>query len=134
VRESGAFLLGEEYRGRRNVKRFIFYDDLDPDCLGGGFIQFSSSGYGVLWRLCRETGQKVVGDIHTHPHVPRQSQLDRDHPMIGLSGHIAIIVPDFALRQPAAEELGVYEYLGDHRWRDFSGGAAGRFLYIGFWG
>jgi proteasome lid subunit RPN8/RPN11 len=133
VRESGAFLLGNVVRGRRAVRRFVYYDDLDPTCLAQGLIRFAGSAYGELWRVCRETGQTVLADVHSHPGIARQSCLDRTNPMIGRPGHVAIIVPDFAQRLPAIEDLGVYVYLGDHRWRDTSGAAASRFFYMGLW-
>jgi hypothetical protein len=51
--------------------------------------------------------------------------------MIGNPGHIAIIVPDFAEREVKLEELGIYEYLGNHRWKTRSGRAARKFFNIG---
>ena len=132
--ESGAFLLGLERGGRREVRRFVYYDDLDPHCLDTGIVIFDGAGYAPLWQFCRETGLTVVADVHTHPCMARQSPADRDHPMVATRGHVAIIIPDFAQRMPAAEELGIYEYLGAHRWRDYSGTSAHRFFYTGFWG
>ncbi len=133
-RESGAFLLGERDGQRRNIKRFVYYDDLDPSCLGTGIVVFNGAGYGPLWALCRSTGLTVVGDVHTHPGQARQSAIDRENPMIGVSGHIALIVPELARRSAGSAEFGIYEYLGDHRWREYREKAAARFFYIGFWG
>jgi proteasome lid subunit RPN8/RPN11 len=130
--ESGAFLLGRERGGGREVRRFAYYDDLDPHCLDTGIVIFDGAGYGPLWQLCRETGLIVVADVHTHPCLAHQSPADRDHPMIATRGHIAIIIPNFAQRTPSAGELGIYEYLRAHRWRDHSGTNAHRFFYIGF--
>lgn len=134
-RESGAFLLGRHYGFRRTVERFVFYDDLDPHCLDQGIVVFDGAGFGPLWALCRETGLRVVADVHSHGsgHA-RQSSLDRDNPMVAHAGHVALIVPDFARRVVAPAQLGVYEYLGEHRWRDQSGPGAGRFFYLGMWG
>ncbi len=64
----------------------------------------------------------------------RQSGADRDHPMIATPGHIALIVPGFAQSLVGARELGVYEYLGGHRWQCYDGKATDRFFYIGIWG
>ncbi len=133
-RESGAFLLGDLDGERRAVERFVFYDDLDPRCLDTGIVVFDGSKYPLLWRLCRETGLKVVADVHTHPGPARQSASDRANPMIAKPGHVALIVPDLARRAVGASELGVYEYEGDHRWRDHSGHEAGKFFYVGIWG
>ncbi len=134
-RESGAFLLGRlakaRGRERRHVTRFAYYDDLDPHCLDTGIVVFDGVGYGPLWALCRETGLTVVADVHTHPGMARQSDADRRHPMIAKAGHVAVIVPDFAHGDPRGERLGVYEYDGAHRWRDYSGAAAHRFFHIG---
>lgn len=133
-RESGAFLLGRQRGARRAVERFVYYDDLDPQCLDTGIVVFDGAGYGPLWALCRETGLRVVADVHTHGCAPRQSPLDGDNPMVATPGHIALIVPDFAQRVVGPAELGVYEYQGEHRWRDHSGCQAGRFFYVGMWG
>lgn len=132
--ESGAFLLGSRCGEQRTIKRFIYYDDLDPNCLDTGIVIFDGTGYGPLWQLCRATGLSVVADIHTHPGLARQSPADRQHPMVAVSGHIALIVPEFAQRLVHSAELGIYEYRGEHRWLDHSGPEAGRFFYIGVWG
>lgn len=133
-RESGAFLLGNRNGDRREISRFIFYDDLDPRSLETGIVVFDGAGYGPLWRMCRETGLQVVADIHTHPGVARQSYADRDNPMVAERGHLALIVPEFARRWVGASDLGIYEYEGDHRWRDRTGKKASKFFYIGMWG
>lgn len=133
-RESGAFLLGRRAGDRRTIERFVYYDDLDPRSLDTGVVVFDGAGFPALWQLCREAGLEVVADVHTHPGVPRQSGTDRANPMIAQAGHIALIVPNFArcAYRPAA--LGIYEYAGEHRWRDRGGRAAGRYFYIGMWG
>jgi hypothetical protein len=132
--ESGAFLLGRQYGRRRVVERFVYYDDLDPHALDTGIVIFDGSGFGPLWSLCRQSGLKVVADVHTHGPVARQSPEDRDNPMIAQPGHIALIVPELARHVVGATALGVYEYQGEHRWHDYSGPRAGRFFYIGVWG
>ncbi len=132
--ESGAFLLGYRDGLRRRVVRFAYYDDFDPACLDSGIIVFDGAGFGPLWQLCRETGLDVLADLHTHggSGPARQSPLDRDNPMIAQPGHVALIVPNFAT-DFRMRDIGVYEYLGSHRWRDYSGGKAGRFFYTGVW-
>lgn len=133
-RESGAFLLGYHDGERRVVKRFVYYDDLDPHCLDTGIVVFDGTGYPPLWQLCRETGLRVLADVHTHPGPATQSPTDRANPMLARPGHVALIVPNLAQRKVGSSELGVYEYEGNHNWRDYSGKRAGTFLYIGFWG
>lgn len=132
--ESGAFLIGQTFGQRRRVEGIAYYDDLDADSLKTGIVVFDGRGYGPLWELCRKTGRTVVADVHTHPGVARQSDLDRDNPMIATAGHVAIIVPSFAQERVHLDDLGIYEYQGAHRWRDLSGPRANRYFYVGFWG
>jgi proteasome lid subunit RPN8/RPN11 len=132
--ESGAFLLGHREKKHRSIIRFVYYDDLDPHSLDSGIVIFDGAGYSPLWKLCAETGLTVVADIHVHPGAAQQSNSDRQNPMIATTGHIALIVPDFAVRIFSPNELGIYEYEGEHCWRDRSGERADRFFYIGFWG
>lgn len=133
-RESGAFLLGKQYGKRRMITGFAFYDDLDPHCLDTGIVMFDGAYYSRLWQLCREKGQEVIADVHTHPGQARQSPDDRAHPMIAKAGHIALIVPGFAQHTVRMSELGIYEYKGNHCWQNHSGQAASKFFYIGLWG
>jgi proteasome lid subunit RPN8/RPN11 len=133
-RESGAFLLGRHHQGWRMIRGFICYDDLDPHCLDSGIVVFDGAGYGPLWQHCRKTRLEVVADVHTHGGLGQQSAADRDHPMIALPGHVALIVPGFAQRPVGVDELGVYEYQGDHHWKEYDGRSACRFFYIGLWG
>lgn len=98
VHESGAFLLGYKEGSRRRIVQFAYYDDLDPHSLDTGIVIFDGSGYGPLWQFCRETGLSVVADVHVHGGAARQSNADRDNPMIALPGHIAIILPELAKR------------------------------------
>jgi len=133
-RESGAFLLGNEKNGVRQIRRFIYYNDLDPHCLDQGYVRFNGTAYGQLWKICEASNLRVVGDIHTHPGVAFQSSSDRQNPMIAIKGHIALIVPHFASQIARPEELGIYEYLGEHRWKNHSGKNAAVLFYIGIWG
>jgi proteasome lid subunit RPN8/RPN11 len=111
-----------------------YYDDLDPHSLDTGIVVFDGVGYGPLWQQCRDEGLTVVADVHTHPGRPGQSDSDRKNPMIAKRGHIALIVPKFAERTFMPSEIGVYEYEGEHRWRDLSGSRVGQTFYVGYWG
>jgi hypothetical protein len=133
VHESGAFLLGVHEGERRQIKRFAYYDDLDPNSLETGIVVFDGSGYGPLWRLCRDTGLAVVADIHVHGGAALQSTSDRENPMIAQPGHIALILPAFVQRIFWARELGIYQYQGNHQWRELLGEKGNKFFYIGFW-
>lgn len=134
IRESGAFLLGKNEKGVRRILRFVYYDDLDPHCLDTGIVVFDGSGFGPLWQLCRETGMSVIADVHTHPGAPIQSGADRDNPMIALQGHIALIIPNFAIQVVQPLQLGIYEYEGSHKWINRSNRKANMYFYVGFWG
>jgi proteasome lid subunit RPN8/RPN11 len=117
-RESGAFLLGPEDSAAGIVTSFICYDDLDPDALSGA-ISFHAVGYAALWQHCREKNLQVLADVHTHPgHGVGQSSIDQRNPMIPVKGHTAMIVPNFARTSLwSLSAVGVYEYLGDFKWR-----------------
>ena len=132
--ESGAFLLGQRDGVRGRVLQFAYYDDFDPTCLDSGIVVFDGAGFGPLWQFCRQSGLEVLADLHTHKGTgrARQSPLDRANPMIAQPGHIALIVPNFGASF-RFRDVGVYEYLGSHRWRDHSGARAGRFFYTGVW-
>jgi len=133
VHESGAFLLGVHEGERRRITRFAYYDDFDPNSLDTGIVVFDGSGYGPLWQLCRETGLGVVADVHVHGGAALQSTADRENPMIAQPGHIALILPSFAQRVFWSDELGIYEYEGNHKWTEWPGRKGEEFFYIGFW-
>lgn len=119
-RESGAFLLGTHRGSVSKARGHVCYDDLDPKSLDTGIVRIGGSGFKKLWRECKARGLCVVADVHSHPRSwVGQSESDRTNPMISEVGHVAFIVPDFA-RQLCIffRGVGVYEYLGKHRWRD----------------
>ncbi|BDI34120.1 hypothetical protein CCAX7_61710 [Capsulimonas corticalis] len=133
VRESGAFLLGQTVKGRREAVRFAFYDDLEPGCLEAGYIIFTSVGYRKLWKILKESGLQVVADVHTHPGPPFQSPLDRDNPMMASSGHLAFIVPNYAQGRPQPADVAYYTFLGNHQWSEVKPGPSAQKLYVGRW-
>lgn len=126
-RESGAFLLGQPADQHARICAFTPYDDLDPHCLDRGIVHFDGRYYGALWQHCQRSRLSVVADVHTHPFGAQQSPSDRAHPMIATAGHIALILPRFAMDAALRrEEIGMYRYLGSGRWysvppRDRSG-------------
>ena len=131
--ESGAFLLGVRHGERREVVDVVFYDDLDADAYSTGNCVLHSPAFARLWSLCREHKLTVIGDVHTHPGLAHQSSSDRTNPMVARVGHVAIIVPQFAAAPIDVDQLGIYEYRGNHRWFDRSARNGGRFLYVGMW-
>jgi len=119
-REAGAFLLGVRHAdGRRSIKAFLLYDEVDPACLRGAIV-FDGSRMDAVWRRCEAAGLSVVADVHTHPGGYGQSQTDQRHPMIPERGHVALIIPNFADRLYRPGEIGVYEFCGRDGWRDHS--------------
>lgn len=134
VREAGAFLLANAGQRRRPaVRRIIYFDDLDPNCLTGG-ISMGSAAFGKLWTACRTGGLRVIADLHTHPGTfVEQSDIDQTNPMVAVVGHVAIVVPHLATRPFEPHECGVHVYLGGHQWEASRGRRAARLLYVGRW-
>jgi hypothetical protein len=130
VRESGAFLLGNDTGAERIVTGFVLYDDLDPNCLNEGYIRFEGRYYGRLWELCTCNGVSVVADVHTHPFGPGQSHTDRTHPMVSIPGHIALIIPHYGEEPLSVADIGIYVYCGRHRWEKYRGPKATKTLEI----
>jgi proteasome lid subunit RPN8/RPN11 len=120
-RESGAFLLGP--LDSPGVTEYICYDDLDPHSLDTGIIVFHHIGFTPLWAHCLANKLTVYADVHTHPPgSTRQSWSDIDNPMIVEKGHIALIVPNYARnRSQMLQGVGIYEYLGDKKWKIHTG-------------
>jgi hypothetical protein len=117
-RESGAYLLGrqETNGGGKEILEFVFYDDIDPEALATGIVTIRQTALPKLWELCRARGYGVVADVHVHPGGYGQSQSDYDNPVMPRSGHIALILPDFARNNPRPGTIGMYEYLDDGSW------------------
>lgn len=130
-RESGAFLLGNATTPRV-IRRFLFYEDIDPTCFANGIVEFDGSYFGAVWEECRNDGLSVVADVHVHPGRYGQSQTDRHNPMIAEAGHLALIIPDFAARNRLPGQIGIYEYRGGRQWYDHSNDGERIFL-VGWW-
>jgi proteasome lid subunit RPN8/RPN11 len=133
-RESGAFLLASQNPSAHRVRAFICYDDLDPEAYQGGAIAFHAVGHAALWEHCRKKNLRVVADVHTHPSGVGQSGTDQRNPMIPLQGHTALIVPNFGhTRWWTLDEVGVYEYLGDFKWRTHDAAGGNRRVSLSVW-
>jgi proteasome lid subunit RPN8/RPN11 len=116
-RESGAFLLGTIKDGIRIVRRFLYYDDIDPNCFANGIVEFDGAKFGLVWQICRDSQLTVVADVHVHPGGYGQSGTDRHNPE---KGHLALILPDFAAGTRLPGAIGIYEYLGSRQWLNHS--------------
>ena len=117
-RESGAFLLGHERNGYRQIVEFVFYDDIDPQALDTGVVHLHGNKLPRLWEYCRSRGYGVIADVHVHPGSYGQSDSDQANPVMPKAGHVAFIIPDFARRDTRPGGIGMYEYLGNGAWAD----------------
>lgn len=129
-RESGCFLLAGSDDPPRRIRSIAYFDDLDADCLTGG-ISLSSAGLGRLFERCAHEGLTVLADVHTHPATwVDQSCIDSSHPMIPVPGHLALIVPNYAMGAVRALDVGIYLYLGGHRWQTIPTNERARIMRI----
>jgi hypothetical protein len=131
--EAGVFLLGRVRGDRREVVDAVFYDELDVEAYATGVCILHAAAFAKLWSICRERRLTVVADIHTHGPDVGQSESDRTNPMVAVAGHVAIIVPNLAAPPVSAGAVGIYEYRGNHRWRDCSPRCQPGYLYLGLW-
>ena len=122
-RESGAFLLGT-VQPKRNVTSYLLYDEISPSALRSDYVFLLGKDMSKVWAECERQGAQVVADIHTHPFGPTQSKSDRAHPIVSISGHMALIVPNFATGSVLAEDLGVHEFQGQSCWQSWFGNDA----------
>jgi proteasome lid subunit RPN8/RPN11 len=118
-RESGAFLLAAAGDSNGMVTSWLAYDALWPQALSYTYVRLEAEAFSRLWDWCDQHRVKVVADVHTHPWGPRQSQSDRANPMISIAGHVALIVPDFAMRQPRPFDVSFNIYRGNGEWTSF---------------
>ena len=91
--------------------------------------------YSALEKLAQDyaaRGLTVVADVHVHPDGSGQSDSDRAHPMISRAGHIALILPRFAVAPQPRRDVGLYRYEGAKRWTTVPPGDRRAFLHIGF--
>lgn len=130
-RESGAFLLGRRRGKRARIVDFVLYDDLDAHCLDTGIVRFDGRYFSDLWALCKARGLTVVADIHVHPGGAGQSASDRAHPMIARAGHIAVILPRFAVPPQPRRDIGIYRYRGGKQWTAVLAADRPSFFHIG---
>lgn len=118
VKESGAFLLGSLNGQRRCVSSYLMYDKVAPLSSSlHAYVAFTAEEMARAWEHCYALGLQVVADVHTHPFGPAQSISDREHPIVSLAGHVALIVPNFAQGAPQPRDLGVHLFGGCGRWQ-----------------
>lgn len=119
-RESGAFLLGTTHP-RRIVTEYLLYSDVAPELQHIDYVVLQGKHMARVWDVCEQNGLAVAADIHTHPGAPIQSISDRQNPIVSLRGHVALIVPDFAIGDVSLSSIGFHEFLGAGRWSSYFG-------------
>ena len=125
VKEAGAFLLGHANGASRRATSYLMYDTVATESSRKhAYVAFTAQEMARAWDHCYATGLQVVADVHTHPLEPRQSVTDRAHPIVSVAGHVALIVPYFAMRNPRPADLGVHVFEGGGRWRSMFGQVA----------
>lgn len=131
VAEAGAFLLGAVSSGARRVSSYLLYEQVAPQSRRQhDYVAFTAEETARAWDYCYRNGVQVVADVHTHPAGPQQSRSDREHPIVSLAGHVALIVPHFALRKPQPADLGLHVFLGQGRWCSLFGADAAQALLL----
>lgn len=114
-RESGCFLLGDIGARVRFVRDVVFFDELDASC-ETGHLSLNARAFTELWKICKMCNMAVVADVHTHPHGVAQSMTDERNPAVSQVGHVAMILPNFAMSTRKHEGLGLFVYRGRHQW------------------
>ena len=118
TKEAGAFLLGHADDDGRRVSAYLMYDVVATESSRKhAYVAFTATEMARAWQHCSATGLQVVADVHTHPVGPKQSLTDRAHPIVSVAGHVALIVPYFAMRASQPIDLGVHVFEGAGRWR-----------------
>jgi hypothetical protein len=102
--------------GVATVTALIFYDDIDPGALSSGIVRLSGHAMNAVWETCADRKLEVLADIHTHPGGAGQSRSDREHPMVSVKGHLALIAPRFARSAFDLAGVGAYRYRGSKLW------------------
>lgn len=118
--EAGAFLLGNIKNDIRAIHRFLYYEDVDPHCFDNGIVEFDGRLLYLVHNECKKLGMRLVADIHVHPGGYGQSSSDRANPMDPRSGHIAMILPNFAVGKFQPGQFGIYEFQSRNKWINHS--------------
>lgn len=127
-KESGAFLLGTLYPSRR-VSDYLLYSDIAPDSQHVDYVLLLGRHMATVWDECEKRHLMVVADVHTHPGAPIQSLSDRANPIISVAGHVALIVPNFAMGRVTTASIGLHEFQGSGKWKSwFKSEVAARLL------
>lgn len=119
-RESGAFLLGI-LKPRRTATGYLLYADVAPDSQHVDYVLLRGRHMAKVWEECERKRTMVVADVHTHPGAPAQSISDQANPIISVAGHVALIVPGFALGEVTPATVGLHQFQGEGRWRSWFG-------------
>jgi proteasome lid subunit RPN8/RPN11 len=112
------------------VVTYLQYDDVSPTARSADYVVLLGNDMSKVWLECERQGLQVVADVHTHPAGPVQSRSDRANPIVSITGHIALIVPNFATGRVRPQDLGVHEFLGCGRWQSWFGEDAASRLHF----
>ena len=117
-RESGGLLLHKD--GSNKICQVVFYDMFDKTVSENGIIEFKGSA--LLYEYLAKNNLLIFADIHTHPTSnTQQSQSDKEHPIVRIKGHIAIIAPSFAQKRfLMPSDCSMYKYLGEFKWGELN--------------
>lgn len=131
VKEAGAFLLGRADGQGRRISSYLMYDVVAAESSHKhAYVAFTAEEMARAWERCYATGLQVVADVHTHPLGPGQSVTDRTNPIVSVAGHVALIVPHFAMRNPEPVDLGVHVFEGAGQWRSMFHQAAHKSIIL----
>lgn len=131
-REAACVWGGKRSISVNQVHSVTFLDDLPGVVAGPLYHRPSRATVRALFDVLRERNEMIVGDIHTHPgDWVGLSDIDAAHPIEFRRGLPALIIPRYAISEPALEGLGLHEYVGDGEWRTLDSDEINRTLLIG---
>lgn len=129
--ESGAFLLGGiDDAGSRVVASFVPYDALDTAAFHAQAVRVRTAAFSRLYDLCEQRKQRVIGDIHAHPQSAWPSPIDKANPMMAVSGHVALIVANYAHLPVRLDEMTFNVYEGPGQWFTATGRDVAKYLEV----
>lgn len=116
-RESAAVWIGTRSEAVESAEDVLFLDDLAGVRAHALQHCVPRTATSALFRELRARGKVIVGDVHTHPaNWVDLSPTDEEHPIEYRVGLVAVVVPSFAIGEPAIEGVGIHVYRGAGSW------------------